>query len=76
MQFEGRCDDGASDEGCDLHVDKLMCLRGVEEPCFGGSVGILGRTRGVHGSDWCGLGQIRHQSVTYGLTDLESVTNP
>ena len=28
------------------------------------------RARGVHGSDWCGLGQIRHQSVAYGLTDL------
>ena len=32
--------------------------------------------RGVHGSDWCELGQFRHQSVTYGLTNLESVTNP
>ena len=31
---------------------------------------------GVHGLDWCGLGQIRHQFVTYGLMDLESVTNP
>ena len=27
-------------------------------------------------SDWCRLGQIRHQSVTYGLMDLESITNP
>ena len=26
--------------------------------------------RGVHESDWCGLGQIRHQSIAYGLTDL------
>ena len=31
--------------------------------------------RGVHGSDWCGLNQIRHQSITYGLIDLEFVTN-
>ena len=37
---------------------------------------VLLPSRGAHGSDWCWLGQIRHQSVTYGLTDLKSVTNP
>lgn len=33
-------------------------------------------SRGVYRSDWCGWGQIRHQSIAYGLTDLKSVTNP
>ena len=29
-------------------------------------------SKGVHGWDWCRLGQLRHQSITYGLMDLEN----